>query len=174
MVSFNPSRVIKHTLFLMLLTLFVSGAVVGGFAVAGQGTVQVSLQGYGSLPGQLLNVILQPDGSVSMAMTINSNIKTSLGAFPVTATGSWTGTQNGSALSGTIQNIIGKVQICVFGSCGTANFIGKGNWTGSVANQAANGTFSGTITFTNTPYQQQLPANVPIPISGTWNAEIPQ
>jgi hypothetical protein len=172
--SSNLFRVIKHVLFLALLTLFVTGAVVGGFAASGQGTVQISLHGYGNIPGQLTNVVLQPGGSVSMIMTINNNMQTSLGSFPVTATAGWTGALTGSTLSGTIQNLAGKVQICVFGGCSTANFVGKGNWTGSIVNSAANGTFSGTITFTNTPFQQQLPANVAIPISGTWTAQISQ
>ena len=171
--SNNLFRVSKHLLLVMLLTLFVSGMVLSGFA-AGQGIVQVTLHGYGNLSGQLTNVILQPDGSISMVMTINNNIQTSLGSFPVTATAGWTGTMTGSTLSGTIQNLAGKVQICVLGNCGTGNFIGKGNWTGSMANSVANGTFYGSITFTNTPFQQQLPANVAIPISGTWNANIPQ
>jgi len=163
----------KRLMFSALLVLIMSSMVLEGFAVTGQGSVQLTLHGYGNLPGQLLNVSIQPDGSVSMTMSVNSKLQTSYGAFAVTATGVWSGILKSSSFVGTIQNVNGQVQICVL-SCSNANFVGKGNWTGSMMNSAANGTLSGTITFTNSPYPQQLPLNQPIPITGTWNANIPQ
>jgi hypothetical protein len=150
-----------------------SSLVLHAFAVPGQGSLQLSVHGYGNLPGQLLNISLQPDGSVSMAMAISGKLQTTYGSFSVTGTGVWIGVANGSTLSGTIQSVTGQVQICVL-SCSTANFVGKGNWTGSMMNLAASGTLTGTITFTNSPYPQQLPPNQMIPISGTWNAQLPQ
>jgi hypothetical protein len=150
-----------------------SSLVLHAFAVPGKGSLQLSVHGYGNLPGQLLNISLQPDGSVSMAMAISGKLQTAYGSFFVTGTGVWIGATNGSTLSGTIQSVTGQVQICVL-SCSNANFVGKGNWTGSMMNLAASGTLTGTITFTNSPYPQQLPPNQMIPISGTWNAQLPQ
>jgi len=166
-------RTAKYLVFLALLTLFMSSMVLHAFAVPGQGSVQLSVHGYGNLPGQLLNISLQPNGDVSMAMAFSGKLQTSYGSFSVTGTGVWIGVATGSNLSGTIQSVTGQVQICVF-SCSAANFVGKGNWTGSMMHSAANGTLSGTITFTNSPYPQQLPPNQSIPITGTWNAELPQ
>ncbi len=173
MTSKSWFRKAKRLAFLALPTLFMSSMVLRGFAVAGQGSVQLSVHGYGNLPGQLLNISLQPNGGVSMAMAISGKLQTSYGSFSVTGTGVWIGVANGSNLSGTIQSVTGQVQICVL-SCSSANFVGKGEWTGSMMNLAASGTLSGTITFTNSPYPQQLPPNQSIPISGTWNAELPQ
>ena len=162
----------KHLVFLMLVTLFMSSIVLHAFAVTGQGSVQLSVQGYGNLSGQLLNISLQPNGDVSMVMAFNGKLQTPYGSFSVIGTGVWIGVANESNLSGTIQSITGQVQICVL-SCSNANFVGKGDWTGSMMNLAASGTLSGTITFTNSPYPQQLPPNQLIPITGAWNAELP-
>jgi len=138
------------------------------YATPGQGSLQLILQGYGSVNGQLLDATIQPDGSITMEMIVNNQMQTSYGSFPVTANGVWTGLSNGTSVSGSIQNVTGKVQIFL----SNANFVGSGEWTGSLNGTLAAGTFGGTITFTSSPYPQQIPQNQAIPTTGTWNATL--
>ena len=138
------------------------------YATPGQGSLQFILQGYGSVNGQLLDAVIQPDRSITMEMIVNNQMQTSYGSFPVTANGVWTGLSNGTSVSGSIQNITGKVQIFL----SNANFVGSGEWTGSLNGTLAAGTFGGTITFTSSPYPQEIPQNRAIPSTGTWNATL--
>jgi hypothetical protein len=138
------------------------------YATQDQGSLQLILQGYGSVNGQLLGAAIHPDNSITMAMNVNNQMQTSYGSFPVTANGVWTGFSNGTWVSGSIQNVTGKVQIFF----SNANFVGSGKWSGSLNGTFAAGTFGGTITFTNSPYTQQIPQNQAIPTTGTWNATL--
>jgi len=136
------------------------------YATEGQGSLQLILQGYGSVNGQLLDAAIHPDDSISVEMIVNNQMQTSYGSFPVTANGVWTGFSNGTSVSGSIQNVTGKVQVFL----SNANFVGSGEWSGSLNGTFAAGTFGGTITFTNSPDTQQIPQNQAIPTTGTWNA----
>jgi hypothetical protein len=136
---------------------------------AGGGSLQLSLQGYGSVPGQLLNAIIQPNSSVSMIMVVNDKIQTSNGPVQITSNGTWTGVRNASAVSGPIRGIVGKAQFCVL-FCMSADFVGQGHWYGSLSGSHGTGTFNGTITFTNSPVPQ-IQNGQPYLISGTWNAD---
>jgi hypothetical protein len=136
------------------------------YATEGQGSLQLMLQGYGSVNGQLLDATIHPDNSISMEMIVNNQMQTSYGSFPVTADGVWTGSSNSTSVSGSIQNVTGKVQVFL----SNANFVGNGEWSGSLNGTFAAGTFGGTITFTNSPDTQQIPQNQAIPTTGTWNA----
>ena len=136
---------------------------------AGLGTLQLSLQGYGSLPGELQNTIIQPDNSVSMSMVINSKVQTANGPAQLTSNGAWVGTRSGSALSGQINGITGRAQICML-VCVTADFVGQGFWNGSLNGSHGSGNFDGYISFTNSPVPQ-IQNGQPYGISGTWNAD---
>ncbi len=138
------------------------------YATPDQGSLQLILQDYGSVNGQLLDAAIHPDNSITMEMIVNNQMQTSYGSFPVTAKGIWTGLSNGTSVSGSIQNVTGKVQVFL----SNANFVGNGEWTGSLNGTLAAGTFGGTITFTSSPNPQQIPQNQAIPSTGTWNATL--
>ncbi len=138
------------------------------YATPGQGSLQLILQGYGSVNGELLDAAIRPDNSITMEMIVNNQMQTSYGSFPVTANGVWIGLSNGTSVSGSIQNVTGKVQIFL----SNADFVGRGEWTGSLNGTLAAGTFGGTIIFTSSPLPQQIPQNQAIPSTGTWNATL--
>lgn len=148
-----------------MLVITLLGTVTVG-AVTGQGTLQLSFGGYGVVQGQLQNAIIYPNNTIFMTMNVNDRIQASQGAIPITATGLWNGVSNGAEVSGSIQNVVGKVHGCVFLWCGDANFVGQGQFTGSLNASHANGTFNGTITFTNPPVQDQQ-----MSMSGSWSAD---
>ena len=150
-----------------ICTLILALGTVGGVS-AGQGTLRLSVQGYGTVHGQLENATIQPDGTVSLRMVVNDQLMTSQGAFPTTASGHWVGTLNGSTVSGQIQDVVGVVRICTF-TCQDASFVGAGHWGGILNGSDAAGDFDGAITFPNSPVPQ-IPAGQPIPVSGTWTA----
>lgn len=152
---------------LLVVTLLCTVAVG---AVTGQGSLQLSVSGYGEVQGMLQDATIYPNGTVSMIMSVNDQMQTSYGAIPVTATGLWNGVINGSEVSGSIQNVAGDAHICVVFLCGDANFIGQGEFTGSLNASHATGVFQGTITFTNSPVSQ-IPVGQPIPMSGSWSAD---
>ncbi len=136
---------------------------------ASPGAMQMSVQGYGTIHGQLENATIQPNGTVSMLMLVNDQLQTSQGTFPVSANGLWVGVKNGSALTGKIQGVAGKVHICVL-ICQDANFVGEGHWSGLLNGSNALGNFNVTITFTNSPVPQ-IPVGQPIPGYGTWTSD---
>lgn len=138
---------------------------------ATQGTLQLVIQGYGTIHGQLGNPTFQPNGTLSMQMTVNDQLVTSLGGFPTSASGVWVGNINGTMVSGRIQNVAGVVHICVL-VCQDANFVGTGVWNGQLKGSDAAGNFNGAITFTNSPVSQ-VPVGKPIPVSGTWANSFP-
>ncbi len=162
----HPDAWLLTTLILLLLPLVALNPVA-----ATGGSFQLSVQGYGTVNGQLENPIIEPNNSVSMIMLLNDQLQTSQGTYPISATGVWNGVLNGSTLSGKIQNVSGKVKICVL--CPDANFVGEGHWTGSLNITHATGTFDGTITFTNSPFPQ-IPVGQPVPVDGTWAADFQQ
>ena len=120
----------------------------------------------GTLPGELQNGAIQSDNSVSMTMVLNDQIQTSIGPVQVAINGIMVGVKSGSALSGTIQGMSGKVS--AMGLSG--NFVGQGQWNGSLAGSHGTGTIVGTVTFTNSPVPQ-ISTNQPYPISGTWDSD---
>ena len=134
------------------------------------GSVQVSVQGYGTFPGELQNTIIEPNNTISMTMLVNDQIQTSNVPVHVTSTGVWNGVRNGSALSGQIQGLTGKVQSCV-PFCLSADFDGQGSWNGELneSSQGA-GICTGTITFVDSSIPQ-ISVGQTYPISGTWKAD---
>jgi len=156
----------------ILLVITLLGTVTVG-AVTGQGTLQLSFGEYGAVQGMLQNATIYPNGTVSMIMSVNDQMQTSYGAIPITATGLWNGVSNGGEVSGSIENVRGRVQICVLFLCGDANFVGQGGFTGTLKASQANGTLNGTITFANStvPPQVNIPVGQPIPMSGSWSAD---
>ncbi len=120
----------------------------------------------GTIPGELQNAVIQPNNSVSMTMVLDDQIQTSVGPIRVTINGILNGVKSGSALSGTIQGMVGKVS--AMGLSG--DFAGQGQWNGSLNGSHGTGTITGTLTFTNSPVPQ-IPTNQPYPISGTWDSD---
>lgn len=133
------------------------------------GPLQITIQGYGIVAGQLENAIIAPNNSVSMVMVVNDQIQTSSGPAQITGTGRWDGVRNGAALSGQIHEVVGKVQVCIL-LCVSADFVGQGNWNGSLNGSHGTGVLGGTITFTDSPVPQ-IPVGHPIPVSGTWTSD---
>jgi hypothetical protein len=140
---------------------------LGITTVAGnQGSLQLTVQGYGTVQGRLENATIQPNGTISILMLVKDQLVTSQGTFPTSAKGLWVGTLNGSSLSGQIQDVAGMVQICIL-MCEDAHFVGVGSWNGQLNGSNASGNFDGAITFTNSPVAQ-IPIGQPIPVSGIW------
>ena len=151
-----------------MLTIFL---IVTPAAAQNVGSLQLNL-GNQQLAGQLTNLNIKPDGTVSMTMTLNAQIQTQVGPIPMTATGVWIGSVNGTTITGTIQGVTGNVEACVLFMCGSSDFIGQGQWTGTLNNGSnASGAFTATITFTSSSFSQ-VPLNKPEPVSGTWNANL--
>jgi len=138
---------------------------------SGTGTVTIQIQGYGTVHGQLQNALIQANNSVAMSMSVNDQLQTPQGSFPLQATGEWNGVLNNSTLSGTIHDVQGKIHICIIFSCNDVAFTGRGNWTGQLQNgSTGSGDFTGTITATNSPYPQ-IPQGQSIRINGAWTAD---
>ncbi len=133
---------------------------------ASQGSLQLSLQGYGTVHGELDNAAIQPNGTVSMLMMVNDQLLTSQGTFPMTVSGVWMGTLNGSSVSGRIQDVAGVVHICIV-MCQDADFGAVGTWSGVLNGAVGAGDFAGTVTFTSSPVSK-IPVGQPIPVTGTW------
>jgi hypothetical protein len=158
----------KWLLCLEAISLIVTlvGTVAVG-AIAGEGSAHFSVNGYSAVHGVLQSATIYQNSTVSILMTVNDRIQTAQGTFPITATGHWNGVSNGLKISGLIQRLVGKIQICVPLWCGDANFNGSGAFAGSLKASHADGLLNGTITFTNSPVLQgQL-----IPFSGSWETD---
>ena len=150
-----------------MFTIFM---IVAPAAAQNVGSLQLNL-GNQQIAGQLTNLNIV-NGTVSMTMTLNSQIQTQVGPIPMTATGVWIGSVNGTTVTGTIQDVTGNVEACVLFMCGSSDFIGQGQWTGTLNNNSnASGGFTATITFTSSSFSQ-VPLNKPEPVSGTWNANL--
>jgi hypothetical protein len=169
MVTLNKPLLVLAVISLAL-ALSITPATVN--ASAGEGSFQFSVRGW-VVSGNLLNAIVQPDGTVTMQMTVNDSIATPIGDLPVNGSGIWEGVRNGAGLSGTIQNVTGAVHACFIFWCGDTTYIAAGQWTGTLTGSNAVGTFSGTVTFTSSPFSQ-IPINTPQPVAGTWNAQFQQ
>jgi len=153
--------------FLFMLTISLIAAPAAAQSV---GSLQLNL-GNQQISGQLTNLKVA-NGTVSMIMTLNTQIQTQIGPIPITATGVWIGSINGTTVTGTIQSVTGNVDACVLFMCGTSEFIAQGQWTGTINNNSnASGAFTATLTFTSSSFSQ-VPLNKPEPISGTWNANL--
>jgi hypothetical protein len=161
-----PSKTIMAAAILSLLIPLAAFAPVA--AAGGSFQLKFGLAGVwtGTLPGELQNGVIQSDNSVSMTMVFNDQIQTSIGPVQVTINGVLNGVKSGSSLSGTIQGMVGKVS--AMGLSG--DFVGQGQWNGSLAGSHGTGTMTGTITFTNSPVPQ-ISTNQPYPISGTWDSD---
>ena len=136
----------------------------------GTGSLLLQIPGYGTIHGQLENATIHESNAIAMTMTVNDQIQTAQGSFPIQATGNWDGVRNGSAVSGAIRNVSGKIHICIIFSCNDADFVGQGNWTGQLdTSMTANGNLTVAITFTSSPYPQ-IQAGHSIPTEGSWTA----
>jgi len=157
-----------------LLLLFVLFGYTFSLAMAdsgGAGSFTLVVRGY-TVTGELQNAVLNPDGTISMKMALDGSVPSPIGAVPITANGVWTGVRNGSILSGTIGNVAGSVNPCFLFWCGAANFVGQGQWSGSLVSNSTvgSGEFQGTITFTSSDISG-VPVGQPEAISGSWNAD---
>ena len=106
----NSNRVAIFGVALLLIVASLSYSFLPVMASGGQGTFALDLTGY-SLNGDLQNAIVNTN-SVSMNMILNANLQTSIGQIPITASGLWVGTVNGTNLSGSIQEVSGTVYDC--------------------------------------------------------------
>jgi hypothetical protein len=154
--------ILGRSVSLLLIALVISASQVA--ASSGQGTVQLSIS-FGSVQGQLTDATLFANGTISMKMTINNQMDTSIGPVQITATGEWLGTRNGQQLAGTINNIVGTAGVISH----NIKFNGKGTFTGTLTGNGGQGSFSGSLTASNSPISE-VPANQAIPMSGTWSA----
>lgn len=161
-------RVMKGIAIALVILVFfaqVSSPALG----VGTGTVVLQVEGYGTVQGQLENAAILENNAVTMIMAVNDQIQTAQGSFPIEAAGNWDGVRNVFVMSGTISNVSGKIHICVV-VCNDADFVGQGNWSGQLdSSMNGSGNFTGSITFTNSPYPQ-IPTNQPVPMDGSWRA----
>jgi len=135
----------------------------------GTGSVVLQIQGYGTVHGQLKNATIQGNNSVSMLLIVNDTLQTPQGSFPLEASGIFNWVRSNSTLSGTINDIQGKINVCVL-VCNNVFFNGQGNWTGLLdASLTGAGNLTGVVTVTNSPYSQ-IPQGRSIPTDGSWNA----
>lgn len=164
----------KRTMILLMVVLvFCPLPALYAQSGSGNGLFSFTLSGY-TVQGQLVNAIIHRDNSVTLNMNVNDKLRTSVGSVPMTGNGDWYGRVNGTVLSGTIQHVAGRLNICVFiFFCGDADYVGQGAWNGNLSGQDATGTFQGTITFTSSPFSQ-IPVNQPIALSGVWSATFQQ
>jgi hypothetical protein len=154
----------------MILLMFVRTNPLVQGASLGTGFVLFQIPGYGTIRGQLENATIRESNTIAMTMIVNDQIQTAQGSFPIQATGNWDGVRDGSAISGTIRNVSGKIHICIIFSCNDADFQGQGDWSGQLDNSMdANGNFTLAIAFTSSPYPQ-IPAGQSIPTQGSWTA----
>jgi len=162
-----PRKMIIAAAILSLLLPLAAFAPVS--ATGGSFQLKFGLAGVwtGTLPGELQNGVIQSNNSVSMTMVLNDQIQTSIGPVQVTINGMLNGVKSGTALTGTIQGMVGKVS--AMGLSG--NFVGQGQWNGSLAGSHGTGTMTGTVTFSNSPLPQ-ISTNQPYPISGTWDSDL--
>lgn len=157
-------RIVALVILLIILVCVSPTAATG----SGTGSVIVQIQGYGTVHGQLQNALIQSNNNVTMSMVVNDQLQTPQGSFPLQATGDWNGALNNSTLSGTIDNVQGKIHVCVIFSCNDVDFSGHGTWTGQLQTASSgSGNYTGTITITNSPYPQ-IPLGQTIPIYGSW------
>jgi hypothetical protein len=160
-------RILALTVLLTILVCVSPAAATG----SGTGSVIIQIQGYGTVQGQLQNALIQSNNGVTMSMVVNDQLQTSQGSYPIQATGDWNGTLNNSTLSGTINNVQGKIHVCVILSCNDVDFSGHGTWTGQLqTTSSGSGNYTGTITITNSPYPQ-IQQGQKIPIYGSWTSD---
>ncbi len=154
---------------MLLIVASLTYALAPAFASPGQGSFSMTISNT-TLNGDLENTVIKAD-SVSMSMSLNGNLQTSIGQVPITASGIWVGSRNGTGLTGTIQDVTGTVHMCFLFWCGQASFVGQGVWNGNLATTTNGaGNFDGSITFTSSDFSQ-IQLNQPAPVSGTWNAD---
>jgi len=135
---------------------------------SGTGSVIVQIQGYGTVHGQLQNALIQSNNTVTMSMVVSDQLQTPQGSFPIEATGDWNGSLNNSTLSGTIDNVQGRIHVCIVFSCNDVDFIGHGTWTGQLQTASSgSGNYTGTIIIMNSLSTQIQPGQT-IPIHGSW------
>ena len=84
---------------------------------------------------------------------------------PLVTAETWPGSMAGVSIHG----VVGKVQVRIL-LCVGADFVGQGNWNGSLNGSHGTGVLDGTITFTDSPVPQ-IPVGHPIPVSGTWTSD---
>jgi hypothetical protein len=138
----------KWLMALAIILIALGEITLGVRADNGTGSVVLQIQGYGTVHGQL---------------------QTAQGPFPLEASGTLNGVRSNSTLSGTINDIRGKISVCVF-ACNDVYFNGQGNWTGLLdASSAGPGKLAAVVTITSSPYPQ-MPQGQSIPTDGSWNA----
>jgi len=159
----------KWLIALVIILIALAEITTGVCADNGTGSVVLQIQGYGTVHGQLENATIQQDNSVSMLLIVNDTLQTSQGSFPLEASGTLNGLRSNSTLSGTINDIHGKINVCMF-TCNDVYFNGQGNWTGLLdASSAGTGNLAAVVTITSSPYPQ-MPQGQSIPTEGSWTA----
>lgn len=158
---------------LALLSLIIPLASFTPVSAAG-GTVQLTMNikdvGGGTIPGILVSpMIFQSNNSVSMLMVVDGSIPVfgGLSTAHVLANGLLTGMRSGTDLSGQVSSVVGNATSF---PAGRADFVGQGQWKGSLSGSHGSGTLTTTITFTKSPVPQ-IQTNSPYPVTGTWSAD---
>jgi hypothetical protein len=164
--------VARHFFAVLLILIFitsVSGLIYPSLAIVREGSFQLLVDKY-EVTGKLSNAVIYDNGSISMTMTVNDNVQSPIGPVPMTVTGLWDGSLNGSTVSGSIHDVVGRVEVRFLFWSFHADFVSEGVWKGSLDETHATGTFGGTVTFTSSQLPQ-IPVNKPQPLSGTWDAD---
>jgi len=160
-----------RTLILLILIIFLVTHPLTTFVFSESGdSFQLAINvkdTFATFAGILTNVVIQPDNSTSMRLVSNYRLQTARGTFPLNATGTLVGMRNGSSLSGLIQNLVGKA--CVL-QCFDFDFVGDGQWSGTLNQGHAEGILQGKVIFVSSP-MKEVPQGLPASFSGTWVAD---
>jgi hypothetical protein len=146
----------------LLLSISSSISATGN---AASGSFTITMQGY-SVTGTLSD-LTGHQSDVKLLMSIDETVPISMGTVHIVGSGIWTGTTADTTITGSIDQVTGKVHACVMLFCQDANFTGSGTWIGNVEVLASglpegSGTFQGTLNF------QSPNPPTEVPISGNW------
>jgi hypothetical protein len=146
----------------LLLSISSSISATGNAAV---GSFTITMQGY-TVTGTLTD-LTGHQSDVKLLMSIDQTVPTSMGTVHIAASGIWTGTTTDTMITGSIDQVTGKVHACVMLFCQDANFTGSGTWAGSVEALPSglpegSGTFQGTLNF------QSPNPPTEVSVSGNW------
>ena len=161
LASMAPSKFIVASV-VLLLSISSSISATGNAAT---GSFTITIQGY-SITGTLTD-LTGHQSDVKLLMSIDQTISISMGTVHIVGSGIWTGTLTDTMITGSIDQVTGKVHACALLSCQDANFTGSGTWAGNVEALPSglpegSGTFQATLNF------QSPNPPTEVPVSGNW------
>jgi hypothetical protein len=155
----------RTSIMLSVVLLLSISSIISATGNAATGSITITIQGY-SITGTLTD-LTGHQSDVKLLMSIDQTIPISMGTVHIIGSGIWTGTLTDTMITGSIDQVTGKVHACALLSCQDANFTGSGTWAGNVEALASglpegSGTFQATLNF------QSPNPPTEVPVSGNW------